>query len=86
MVFALDGVTYEMDQSVLNGATLRGIFEPLTPTPARSAGPRSKTLAKPATDRDRTQAVRKWYVERASRYRVADAFQWKSLRRTKASR
>ncbi|WP_280404842.1 histone-like nucleoid-structuring protein Lsr2 [Nocardia brasiliensis] len=62
VVFGLDGVTYEMDLSVLNASTLRGIFEQWTPY-ARKAGrvPRGKSSkARPAKDRDQTAAIREW--------------------------
>ncbi|WP_433521618.1 histone-like nucleoid-structuring protein Lsr2 [Nocardia pseudovaccinii] len=61
VIFALDGVAYEIDLSVLNGAKLRGIFERWTPN-ARKVGraPRGKSQARPAVDREQTQAIRDW--------------------------
>ncbi|MGW4094115.1 histone-like nucleoid-structuring protein Lsr2 [Nocardia sp. NPDC004750] len=61
VAFALDGVAYEMDLSVLNAGQLRGLFEQWTPH-ARRVGRvrRGKGQAQPAADRARTQAIREW--------------------------
>jgi hypothetical protein len=62
VVFAIDGVTYEIDLSVLNGSRLRGVFEQWTPD-ARRVGrvPRGKRgFAGTASDRDQTAAIRDW--------------------------
>ncbi|MGX1778625.1 histone-like nucleoid-structuring protein Lsr2 [Nocardia brasiliensis] len=60
--FSLDGVAYEMDLSMLNGSSLRGIFEQWTPH-ARRVGraPRAKNPNTRLTvDRDRSAAIREW--------------------------
>ncbi|WP_282777457.1 Lsr2 family protein [Nocardia sp. CC201C] len=61
--FALDGVAYEIDLSVLNAAKMRGVLEQWTPH-ARKVGraPRGKngSKARPAVDREQTQAIRDW--------------------------
>ncbi|CAM4361855.1 Lsr2 family protein [Nocardia ninae] len=62
VIFGLDGVSYEIDLSLLNASTLRGIFEQWTPH-ARKVGrvPRGKQInTRPATDRDRSAAIREW--------------------------
>lgn len=62
VAFGIDGVTYEMDLSVLNASTLRGLFEEWTPH-ARKVGraPRAKSnQARPTKDRDQTAAIREW--------------------------
>ena len=62
--FTLDGVTYEMDLSLLNGARLRGVFQRWTSNARRVARvPRDNKKAhdtKPAYDRERAQAIREW--------------------------
>jgi Lsr2 len=74
--FGLDGVTYEMDLSVLNSSNLRGFFEQWTPH-ARKVGraPRGKSQARPAADREQTQAIREWArqkgMEVSSRGRIS---------------
>jgi hypothetical protein len=62
VVFGLDGVTYEMDLSVLNGRQLRGLFEQWTPHARKvGRGPRSKTInSKPSSGRDKTTEIREW--------------------------
>ncbi|MEV6279679.1 Lsr2 family protein [Nocardia sp. NPDC051832] len=65
VTFAVDGVTYEMDLSVLNAGQLRGVFEQWTPH-ARKVGraPRGKSNGvKPAVDREQTAAIRAWARE-----------------------
>ncbi|MBF6222841.1 Lsr2 family protein [Nocardia abscessus] len=59
--FGLDGTTYEIDLSVLNASALRGFFEQWTPD-ARKVGriPKGKSVARPATSREQTQAIREW--------------------------
>ncbi|MFB8276970.1 histone-like nucleoid-structuring protein Lsr2 [Nocardia colli] len=62
VVFGLDGVSYEIDLSVLNASTLRGIFEQWTPN-ARKVGraPRgTSSKARPAATRENTAAIREW--------------------------
>ncbi|WP_280483877.1 histone-like nucleoid-structuring protein Lsr2 [Nocardia farcinica] len=75
--FALDGIAYEIDLSVLNASSLRGIFEQWTPY-ARKVGRTRRargSQAKPATDRDQTAAIRDWArkkgIEVSSRGRIA---------------
>lgn len=77
VVFGLDGVTYEMDLSVLNGGNLRGLFEQWTPH-ARRVGraPRGKSInARLAVDRDRSAGIREWArkkgVEISARGRIS---------------
>ncbi|MET7770090.1 Lsr2 family protein [Nocardia sp. NPDC005366] len=82
--FAVDGVAYEMDLSVLNGARLRGIFERWTPH-ARRAGraSRGESRIRPVTDREQAQTIREWArnngMEVSSRGRISaevlDAYQ-----------
>jgi len=61
--FSIDGVSYEMDLSVLNASKLRGLIEPWQ-VKARKVGGRrqQKGAAKtgPATDRQQTAAIRIW--------------------------
>ncbi|GAB2706375.1 histone-like nucleoid-structuring protein Lsr2 [Nocardia thraciensis] len=61
--FAVDGVEYEMDLSVLNASKLRGIFEQWTPH-ARKVGrvPKGKDRSAPRTaaGREQTAAIREW--------------------------
>ncbi len=60
--FALDGAAYELDLSVLNASTLRGIFEQWTPN-ARRVGrvPQGKSVkAKLGGAREDTAAIREW--------------------------
>lgn len=64
VTFSIDGVAYEMDLSVLNASKLRGILEPWSDK-ARKLGrvPRGKSGSKgarPASDREQTQAIREW--------------------------
>ncbi|WP_174186476.1 histone-like nucleoid-structuring protein Lsr2 [Nocardia barduliensis] len=61
VVFGLDGTTYEIDLSVLNASTLRGLFEQWTPH-ARKAGriPKGKSMARSATSREQIPAIREW--------------------------
>ncbi|WP_280483381.1 histone-like nucleoid-structuring protein Lsr2 [Nocardia farcinica] len=61
VVFGLDSTTYEIDLSVLNASALRGFFELWTPH-ARKVGriPKSKSVARPASNREQTQAIRQW--------------------------
>ncbi|MFI6999328.1 Lsr2 family protein [Nocardia sp. NPDC050175] len=62
VTFGLDGASYEIDLSVLNASTLRGIFEHWTPH-ARKVGraPRGKTTkARPAASREDSAAIRDW--------------------------
>lgn len=61
VVFGLDSTTYEIDLSVLNASALRGFFEQWTPH-ARKVGriPKGKSVARPATSREQTQAIREW--------------------------
>jgi hypothetical protein len=59
--FALDGIAYEIDLSLLNASSLRGLFEQWTPY-ARKVGRvrRGRNQATPASDREQTQAIREW--------------------------
>ncbi|MFG1798286.1 Lsr2 family protein [Nocardia sp. NPDC049149] len=62
VIFGLDGVSYEIDLSVINASTLRGIFEHWTPH-ARKVGraPRGKSSkARQATTREDSAAIRDW--------------------------
>ncbi len=61
VVFGLDSTTYEIDLSVLNASALRGFFEQWTPH-ARKVGriPKGKSVARSATSREQTQAIREW--------------------------
>ena len=61
VLFAVDGVEYEIDLSILNAGRLRGAFEPWTEH-ARKVGraPRGKAIAKPATDREQSASIRQW--------------------------
>lgn len=62
LAFALDGVSYEIDLSVLNSGTLRGVFEQWIPH-ARKAG-RARRAKNPAkTDRALTRTIREWARE-----------------------
>ncbi|WP_378738175.1 Lsr2 family protein [Nocardia brasiliensis] len=77
VMFAVDGVGYELDLSVLNASKLRGVFEEWTPH-ARKVGrvPRGKNGAvRPAGDRAQTAAIRDWAkqsgIEVSSRGRVS---------------
>ncbi|MEV0707380.1 histone-like nucleoid-structuring protein Lsr2 [Nocardia aurea] len=60
--FTIDGAAYEIDLSVLNASTLRGIFERWTPN-ARRVGraPRSKSSrVTPTVDRQQSATIREW--------------------------
>ncbi|WP_109529081.1 histone-like nucleoid-structuring protein Lsr2 [Nocardia aurea] len=60
--FAVDGAAYEIDLSVLNASTLRGVFERWAPH-ARKVGraPRGKaSRSTAAPDRQQTIAIREW--------------------------
>ncbi len=59
--FAVDGVEYEMDLSVLNAGKLRGVFDQWTPK-ARKIGraPRSKSGVVRPADREQTVVIREW--------------------------
>ncbi|WP_040816333.1 histone-like nucleoid-structuring protein Lsr2 [Nocardia concava] len=63
VLFAIDGVNYEIDLSGLNAAALRGLFEQWTPH-ARKVGRAAKTKAAPgkarAVDREQSMAIREW--------------------------
>ncbi|WP_327145847.1 histone-like nucleoid-structuring protein Lsr2 [Nocardia sp. NBC_01327] len=62
VVFALDGVEYEMDLSGLNADRLRSELEQWT-AHARKVGraPRGKSdKARPAVDREQSAAIREW--------------------------
>ncbi|MFF0493921.1 Lsr2 family protein [Nocardia sp. NPDC004068] len=61
LVFALDGISYEIDLSLINAGRLRGVFEKWTPH-ARKVGraPRSASSGRPAGKRADTAAIREW--------------------------
>ncbi|MFC9432381.1 Lsr2 family protein [Nocardia sp. NPDC057030] len=62
VVFGLDGVSYEIDLSVLNASTLRGAFEQWTPH-ARKVGRASRgksSKVQQSTSREDTAAIREW--------------------------
>ncbi|WP_405182824.1 Lsr2 family protein [Nocardia sp. NBC_01377] len=73
LAFSLDGASYEIDLSVLNGSRLRDIFEKWTPH-ARKVGrvpkAKSNSAASPNDDRVQSAAVRKWARENG--HRVSD--------------
>ncbi|MET7770951.1 Lsr2 family protein [Nocardia sp. NPDC005366] len=59
--FAVDGVSYEIDLSVLNGAELRDVFERWTSHARRTSSlPRGKAQARPASDRAESYRIREW--------------------------
>ncbi|MGW4330973.1 histone-like nucleoid-structuring protein Lsr2 [Nocardia sp. NPDC004573] len=74
--FALDGVAYEMDLSVVNASQLRGTFEQWTPH-ARRVGRvrRGKNKARSVDHREQVQAIREWArregIEVSSRGRIS---------------
>jgi hypothetical protein len=61
--FSIDGVSYEMDLSVLNASKLRGQLERWTDK-ARKVGRASKAkggrIGKAAIDREQSVAIREW--------------------------
>ncbi|GAB0102727.1 iron-regulated nucleoid-associated protein Lsr2 [Nocardia sp. JMUB6875] len=64
VLFAVDGVSYEIDLSRLNAAALRGLFEQWIPH-ARKVGRAAKGKAstgrtRPSVDREQTQTIRNW--------------------------
>lgn len=62
VIFALDGVDYEIDLSIHNAGQLRDIFEPWTSN-ARRIGRAARGKSQPArtvNDRARTVAIRDW--------------------------
>ncbi|MGW5106148.1 histone-like nucleoid-structuring protein Lsr2 [Nocardia sp. NPDC004123] len=62
VLFAVDGVAYEIDLSKLNAAQIRGTFEEWTQH-ARRVGRAPKTTStksRPTVDREQTQAIRNW--------------------------
>ncbi|MGV9834295.1 histone-like nucleoid-structuring protein Lsr2 [Nocardia niigatensis] len=63
VLFAVDGVAYEIDLSKLNAANMRGMFERWTQH-ARKMGraPKTSTSSKTRStvDREQTQAIRNW--------------------------
>jgi hypothetical protein len=66
---------YEMDLSVLNASSLRGVFEQWTPH-ARKVGRTRRARGshgRPARDRDQTAAIREWARMGASRSLAAGA-------------
>jgi hypothetical protein len=74
--FSLDGKTYELDLSDKNAGKLRNALAPFVASARRTGGRarRSaggpKTTQKPATDRERTTAIREWAREQG--HKVAD--------------
>ena len=74
--FSLDGKTYELDLSDKNVGKLRNALAPFVAS-ARRTGGRARRSAggpkmtqKPATDRERTTAIREWAREQG--HKVAD--------------
>ena len=73
--FSLDGKTYELDLSDKNAGKLRNALAPFVAS-ARRAGGRGRSAGgpkmtqRPATDRERTTAIREW--ARAQGHKVAD--------------
>ncbi|MEU7768904.1 Lsr2 family protein [Nocardia sp. NPDC049190] len=77
VTFALDGVAYEIDLSVLNANNLRGVFEHWTPH-ARRIGRASRGKGgkgRSANSKEQTAAIRDWArgkgIEVSSRGRIA---------------
>ncbi|MFI5776640.1 Lsr2 family protein [Nocardia sp. NPDC051570] len=61
VTFALDGVEYEIDLSLLNAGRLREMFEPWTGHGRKvGRGPRTSGPARPAAAREQTAAIRAW--------------------------
>jgi hypothetical protein len=61
VVFGVDGVTYEIDLSMINAGRLRGLFEEWTQHARRSGrAPKSGAAARPAAKRENTAAIREW--------------------------
>jgi hypothetical protein len=61
--FSIDGVSYEMDLSVLNAGKLRGILEPWSAKArkiGRTARARGAAKNRPAANREQTVAIREW--------------------------
>ncbi|WP_440446556.1 histone-like nucleoid-structuring protein Lsr2 [Nocardia amamiensis] len=70
--FAIDGVAYEMDLSAPNAAELRAVLQPWV-SHARKVGgrrPRGKKRTEPASDRERSAAIREW--ARTNGYEVSN--------------
>ncbi|WP_019928972.1 Lsr2 family protein [Nocardia sp. BMG111209] len=61
VVFALDGISYEIDLSLINAGRLRGVFEQWTPH-ARKVGrvPTIRSAVRPTSKRQDTAAIREW--------------------------
>ena len=76
VTFGLDNKQYELDLSKKNAAKLRDALAPFVASARRSGGRRrrssngSKATQKPATDRERTAAIREWAREHG--HTVAD--------------
>ncbi|MCM6772021.1 Lsr2 family protein [Nocardia sp. CDC159] len=69
--FALDGVEYEIDLSLLNAGRLRAVFEPYTEHGRKlGRGPRPAAPARPIAAREQTAAIRAW--ARKNGYDVSD--------------
>ncbi|MFE3028771.1 histone-like nucleoid-structuring protein Lsr2 [Nocardia tengchongensis] len=64
VLFALDGVEYEIDLSVSNAAHLRGVVEKWTPHARKvgraSRGKTANAKVSPAIDREQSAAIRQW--------------------------
>ncbi|MBF6332469.1 histone-like nucleoid-structuring protein Lsr2 [Nocardia transvalensis] len=59
--FALDGIEYEIDLSVLNAGKLRETFDPWTKHGRKvSRGPRPRTSTRQAPKSDKTAVIRAW--------------------------
>ena len=74
--FSLEGKQYQLDLSEKNAAKLRDALGPFVASGRRSSGGRRrssggpKMTQKPATDRERTAAIREWAREHG--HKVAD--------------
>ncbi|RDI67902.1 histone-like nucleoid-structuring protein Lsr2 [Nocardia pseudobrasiliensis] len=68
--FALDGVEYEIDLSMLNAGRLREIFEPWAQQGRKVGRSRVAAPARPAAAREQTAAIRAW--ARKNGYDVSD--------------
>ena len=74
VTFGLDRRQYEMDLSKKNAARLRDALAPFVASARRSSGRRRSSngsmTQKPATNRERTAAIREWAREHG--HKVAD--------------
>jgi hypothetical protein len=69
--FAVDGRSYEIDLSARNSAKLREVLAPYISAARRRSGRRSTssatTPARPASDREHNQDIRKWAATQGMR-------------------